>query len=126
MRVRFTTARPREARGRLKRYLWVDALVVGIRTGKGGAPDRRCFDKNGAVVAFVAEIMAGFLLDKQKLRLVEPMVYPAGDGVNLADRVRIARGLVKLTPNSKPEKISRPLVGGEVLEAQGNLRDVGR
>jgi hypothetical protein len=54
------------------------------------------------------------------------MVYPAGDGVNLADRVRIARGLVKLPPNSKPEKISRPLVGGEVLEAQGNLRDVGR
>jgi hypothetical protein len=53
------------------------------------------------------------------------MVYPAGDGVNLADRVRIARGLVKLPPNSKPQKVSRPLVGGEEFETHGKLRGVG-
>lgn len=116
-------------RGCLKRYIvGVVALVVGswAAAGREFAPDGRCFDHNGAVVAFIAEIMAGFLLDKQKLPLVEPMVYPAGDGVNLADRVRIAWGLVKLPPNSKPEKISRPLVGGEAFEGQGKLRDVTR
>jgi|GEM_PF-6708113 hypothetical protein len=37
LRVRFTTARPREAGGRLKTYLWVEALVVGIRRGRGRA-----------------------------------------------------------------------------------------
>lgn len=99
-------------------------LAVEIRTGRGGVPDRRCFKQVG-FVAFIAEIMAGSLRDKQKLPLVEPMLQPAADGGNLAECVRIAWSLFKLPPNSKPEKISRPLVGGEVPEAQENLRDVG-
>ena len=74
----------------LKRYLWVDALVVGIRTGRGGAPDWRCFDKSEAIVASIAEIIAGSPRDKQKLPLVEPMLDPAADGGNLAERLRIA------------------------------------
>src|ERR1019366_4320357 len=92
----------------------------------GGAPDWRCFDKNGAIIAFIAEIIAGSLRDKQKLPLVEPLLHPAADGGNLAECVRIAWTLFKLPPNSKPQKVSRPLVGGEEFETHGFLRDVGR
>ena len=87
--------------------------------GQGGAPDWRCFDKNGAIVAFIAEIIAGSLRDKQKLPLVEPLLHPAADGGNLAECVRIAWTLFKLPPNSKPQKISRPLVGVRSLRLMG-------
>jgi len=110
----------------LKRYLWIDALILEIRTGWRVTPDRPCFHKNRAVVALIPKIIAGFLLDKRKLPLVEPMVYPAEDGINLADGVRIAGSLFNLPPNDKPEKISRQLVGGEAFETHSNLSDVGK